>query len=196
MNREIMATFRATTAKPGYLTVDKLEAGLGGWGSFTIGVWVAANVIAKEIQKGKRLKLEVTNEAFTDVDEIAEKAVKKLVECGADSANAALATAALLYWAGVNVQCGIPTPNRKLGAIARMAAKVPSGRVSSIPTDKKNNKLSGFAATLAIYQALDKENLGPYDSSILPLGAGAPLQAILLLERIISFRNLGRNLRG
>jgi hypothetical protein len=73
MEREIMATFRAVTSKPDYLTVDKLDAGLGGWGSFNIGVWAAANVIAKEMQKGKSLKLEASNEAFTDVDEIAKK---------------------------------------------------------------------------------------------------------------------------
>jgi len=172
MEREITATFRAATAKPDYLTTEKFDAMLGGWGVFNLGVWAAANVIAKEIQKGKKLKLEVTNEAYTDVDEIAKKAVKKLMECGADPANAALATAALLYWAGVNVQCGIPCPNRKLGAVTRMAAGIPSGRVSSIPTEKLNNKVSGFAATLAIYQALEKEHLAPYDSKLLPLGIG------------------------
>lgn len=172
MEREIIATFRAATAKPDYLTTEKFDAMLGGWGVFNLGVWAAANVIAKEIQKGKKLKLEVTNEAYTDVDEIAKKAVKKLMECGADPANAALATAALLYWAGVNVQCGIPCPNRKLGAVTRMAAGIPSGRVSSVPTEKLNNKISGYAATHAIYHALDEEHLAPYDSKLLPLGIG------------------------
>lgn len=172
MEREIIATFRAATAKPDYLTTEKFDAMLGGWGVFNLGVWAAANIIAKEMLKGRKLKLEVTNEAYTDVDDIAKKAVRKLMECGADPANAALATAALLYWAGVNVQCGIPCPNRKLGAVTRMAAGIPSGRVSSIPTEKLNNKVSGFAATLAIYQALEKEHLAPYDSRLLPLGIG------------------------
>lgn len=172
MEKEIIATFRAATAKPDFLTTEKFDAMLGGWGVFNLGIWAAANVIAKEIQKGKKLKLEVTNEAYTDVDEIAKKAVMKLMECGADPANASLATAGLLYWAGVNAQCGIPCPNRKLGAVTRMAAGIPSGRVSSIPTEKLNNKVSGFAATLAIYQALEKEHLAPFDSKLLPLGLG------------------------
>ena len=194
MEREIMATFRAATSKPDYLTVDKLDAGLGGWGTFNLGIWAAANVIAKEIQKGKKLKLEVTNEAFTDVDEIAKKAVTKLRECGADPANAALTAATLLYWAGVNVQCGMPCPNRKLGAVTRMAAGIPSGRVSSIPTEKQNNKISGFAATMAIYQALDKEHLAPYDSHSLPLGAGGPLIGHSAIGEDHLFPKLGQKL--
>ncbi|MEE9610721.1 MAG: hypothetical protein V3W19_05685 [Desulfatiglandales bacterium] len=194
MEREIMATFRAATSKPDYLTVDKLDAGLGGWGTFNLGIWAAANVIAKEIQKGKKLKLEATNEAFTDVDEIAKKAVTKLMECGADPANAGLAAATLLYWAGVNVQCGMPCPNRKLGAVTRMAAGIPSGRVSSIPTEKQNNKISGFAATLAIYQALDKEHLAPYDSHFLPLGAGGPLIGHSAIGEDHLFPKLGQKL--
>ncbi|MDP6683438.1 MAG: hypothetical protein QF876_10690 [Desulfobacterales bacterium] len=194
MEREIIATIMAAASKPDYLTVDKLDAGLGGWGAFNIGIWAAANVIAKEIQKGKKLKLEITDEAFTDVDEIAKKAVKKLMQCGADPANAGLAAATLLYWAGVNVQCGMPCPNRKLGAVARMAAGIPSGRVSSIPTEKQNNKISGFAATLAIYQALDKEHLAPYDSEILPLGAGGPIIGHSAIGEDHLFPKLGQKL--
>lgn len=30
MEREVIATFRAATSRPEYLTVDKLDAGLGG----------------------------------------------------------------------------------------------------------------------------------------------------------------------
>lgn len=195
MEREIIATFRAATAKPDYLTTEKFDAMLGGWGVFNLGVWAAANVIAKEIKKGKKLKLEVTNEAYTDVDEIAKKAVRKLMDCGADPANAALATATLLYWAGVNVQCGIPCPNRKLGAVARMAAGVPSGRISSVPTEKLNNKVSGFAATLAIYQALEKEHLAPFDSKLLPLGiGGSPFLGHTAIGEDHLFPKLGQKL--
>ncbi len=195
MEKEIVATFRAATAKPDYLTTEKFDAMLGGWGVFNLGVWAAANVIAKEMQKGRKLKLEVTNEAYTDVDEIAKKAVKKLMECGADPANAALATAALLYWAGVNVQCGIPCPNRKLGAVTRMAAGIPSGRVSSIPTEKLNNKVSGFAATLAIYQALEREHLAPFDSKLLPLGiGGSPFVGHTAIGEDHLFPKLGQKL--
>ncbi len=194
MEREIIATFRAVTSHPEYLTVDKLDAGLGGWGAFNIGVWAAANVIAKEIKKGKHMRLESTDEPHTDVDEIARKAVKTLMACGADPANAALCAAVLLYWSGVNVQCGMPCPNRKLGAVTRMAAGIPSGRVSSIPTEKQNNKISGFAATLAIYQALDQEHLAPYDSRFLPLGAGGPIVGHSAIGEDHLFPKLGQKL--
>lgn len=194
MEKEIIATFRAATAKPDYLTVDKLDAGLGGWGAFNLGIWAASNIIAKEIQKGKKLKLEAIDEAYTEVDEIAKKAVNKLMQCGADPANAALTAALLLYWAGVNVQCGMPCPNRKLGAVTRMAAGIPSGRISSVPTEKQNNKISGFAATLAIYQALDKENLAPYDSNFLPLGAGGPVIGHSAIGEDHLFPKLGQRL--
>lgn len=195
MEREIIATFRAATAKPDYLTTEKFDAMLGGWGVFNLGVWAAADVIAKEIKKGKKLKLEVTNEAYTDVDEIAKKSVKKLMECGADPANAALVSAALLYWAGVNVQCGIPCPNRKLGAVTRMAAGIPSGRVSSMPTEKLNNKVSGYAATHAIYHALEKEHLAPYDSQLLPLGiGGSPFVGHTAIGEDHLFPKLGQKL--
>lgn len=194
MEKEIIATFRAATAKPDYLTVDKLDAGLGGWGAFNLGIWAASNIIAKEIQKGKKLKLEAIDEAYTEVDEIAKKAVNKLMQCGADPANAALTAALLLYWAGVNVQCGMPCPNRKLGAVTRMAAGIPSGRISSVPTEKQNNKISGFAATLAIYQALDRENLAPYDSNFLPLGAGGPVIGHSAIGEDHLFPKLGQRL--
>lgn len=194
MEKEIIAAFRAATAKPEYLTADKLNAGTGGWGAFNLGIWAVSNLIAKEILKGKKMRLEVTDEAFTDVDEIAKKAVNKLIQCGADPANAALSAAALLYWAGVNVQCGMPCPNRKLGAVTRMAAGIPSGRISSVPTEKQNNKISGFAATLAIYQALERENLAPYDSSFLPLGAGGPVVGHSAIGEDHLFPKLGQRL--
>jgi hypothetical protein len=116
------------------------------------------------------------------------------MDCGADPANAALIAATLLYWAGVNVQCGMPCPNRKLGAVTRMAVGIPSGRVSSIPTEKQNNKISGFAATLAIYQALDKEQLAPYKSELLPLGAGGPVIGHSAIGEDHLFPKLGQKL--
>lgn len=174
MEREIIAVFRAITGNPDYRTTEKLEANIGGWGSFNIGVWAAANVLAKEMV-GKKMALETVNTPETDVDDVARKVVRKLVQCGADPANAALVTAILLYWAGVNVSCGIPCPNRKLGAVARMAAGVPPGRVSDLPSEKTNNKISAWPAVSAIYEALQKERIAPYDPNLLPVGlAGSP----------------------
>ncbi|MDH5510363.1 MAG: hypothetical protein OEZ32_08410 [Nitrospinota bacterium] len=194
MDKETVAAFRAATAKPDYLTLENLEAGLGGWGAFTMGVWSAANVIGAEIKKGRNMRMVVDNEPFTDVDDVAKKAVDRLKLLGADPANAALCAATLLYFAGVNVQCGMPCPNRKLGAVTRMAAGIPSGRISSMPTEKQNNKISGFAATLAIYQALDKENLAPFDADFLPLGAGGPMIGHSAIGEDHLFPKLGRTL--
>lgn len=194
MEKELYAVFRAATARPEFLTADRLEAGLGGWGAFNLGVWASANVIAREMQRGRKLKLEITDEAHTETDEVAGRAVRRLKELGADPANAALSAATLLYWAGTNVQCGMPCPNRKLGAVARMAAGIPSGRLSSIPTEKQNNKISGFAATLAIYQALDREQLAPYDSRFLPLGAGGPVIGHSAIGEDHLFPKLGQRL--
>ncbi|MCL6432470.1 MAG: hypothetical protein K6V36_16680, partial [Anaerolineae bacterium] len=192
---EVLAAFRAATAQPDYLTTEKLDSILGGWGVFNLGVWAAANVIAKEIQKGRKLKLEVTDEAFTDVDEIARKSVKVLMDNGADAANAGLVTASLLYWAGVNTQCGIPCPNRKLGAVARMAAGVPAGRVANIPTEKLNNKISGFAAVQAMYDLLSREIAAPYDGILVPVGvAGSPVTGHTRLGEDILFPQLAQKL--
>ncbi len=194
MNKEIIATFRAVTAKPDYLTLENLDPGLGGWGAFNMGIWAACDVIAKEIKKGKRHDMEVGSEQYTELDETAKKAIDMLMRCGADPANAALCTATLLYWSGVGAQCGIPMPNRKLGAVTRMAAQIPSGRISSMPTEKQNNKISGFAATLAIYQAMAEQNLAPYDANFLPLGAGGPVVGHSAIGEDHLFPKLGKKL--
>jgi len=176
MQNKIVAAFRAITMLPENRTTEKLEANLGGFGSFNIVIWATANLIAKEMLKGRQLKLDVANERAIDVDDIARKATKLLMNYGVDASNASLVTAALLYWAGSNVQAGIPNPNRKLGAVTRMAAGAPSGRISTLPTEKLNNKISGFAATLAMYQAMQDEHLAPYNPELLPAGlAGTPV---------------------
>ena len=57
-----------------------------------------------------------------------------------------------------------------------MAAGVPASRVQNIPTEKLNNKISGYAAVRAIYELLDKEVVAPWPGSITPMGvAGSPL---------------------
>lgn len=199
MKKEIAATLVATLARPDFLTTEKLEAVLGGWGQFNVGVWAAANVIGKEIMKGKSLKMTVENVPVLDIDDVAKKAVDVLMRCGADSSNASLVTATLLYWAGASLQVGIPVPNRKLGAVCRLAAGAPAGRVSNIPTEKTNNKISGFAAVSAIYKALDGGIVAPYDGINLPLGvAGSPFlghsalgEDILFPELIQKFTTIG-----
>ncbi|MFZ7131114.1 MAG: hypothetical protein ACOWWR_02030 [Eubacteriales bacterium] len=195
MEKEILASFRAATAQPDYLTTEKLDSVLGGFGTFNLGVWAACNVIGKEIKKGKKINVTVKDEIRTEIDDIAKKTVKVLMDCGADGPNAALVAATLLYWAGSSVTAGIPAPNRKLGAVCRMAAGVPASRVANIPTEKLNNKISGFAAVKAIYEALDNEILSPWPGSIVPMGvAGSPLTGHTRIGEDLLFPELAKKL--
>ncbi|MGB9885580.1 MAG: hypothetical protein ACPLPT_00710 [Moorellales bacterium] len=195
MEREVLAAFRAATAQPDYLTTEKFDAILGGFGVFNLGVWAAANVIAKEKQKGKKINVGVSNEKTTEIDEVARKAVKVLMDCGADASNAALVAATLLYWAGSSVTAGIPAPNRKLGAVCRMAAGAPAGRVANIPTEKLNNKISGFAAVQAMYEAMQREILAPWSGDLTPVGvAGSPVTGHTRVGEDLLFPELAQKL--
>lgn len=195
MQKEVLAAYQASVAQPDYLTTEKLDSVLGGFGTFNLGVWAASNVIAREMQKNKRINVNVNNEKTTEIDELAKKAVKVLMDCGADGANAALVTATLLYWAGSSVTAGIPAPNRKLGAVCRMAAGVPASRVMNIPTEKLNNKISGYAAVRAIYDAMDKEILAPWPGDLTPFGvAGSPLTGHTRVGEDILFPQLAKKI--
>jgi hypothetical protein len=195
MEKEILAAFRAATAEPEYLTTEKFEAILGGFGAFNLGVWAAANVVAKEIKKGKKINVGVSNERHTEMDDIAKKVVNMLMSCGADASNASLLAATLLYWAGSGVTAGIPAPNRKLGAVCRIAAGAPAGRILNIPTEKLNNKISGFAAVRAMYEAMDKEILAPWKGEITPIGvAGSPVTGHTRVGEDILFPELAQKL--
>lgn len=195
MQKEVLAAFRAATAEPDYLTTEKFDAMLGGFGVFNLGVWAAANVVAKEMKKGKKINVGVSNEVRTEMDDIAKKVINVLMACGADASNASLVAATLLYWAGSSVTAGIPAPNRKLGAVCRMAAGAPAGRVSNIPTEKLNNKISGFAAVRAMYEAMDKEVLSPWKGEITPVGvAGSPVTGHTRVGEDILFPELAQKL--
>lgn len=195
MNKELLAAFRAATTKPEYLTTEKFEAILGGFGAFNLGVWAASNVVAKEMQKGKKINVGVSNERHTEIEDIAKKVVNMLMACGADASNASLVAATLLYWAGSSVTAGIPAPNRKLGAVCRIAAGAPAGRISTLPTEKLNNKISGFAAVRAMYEAMDKEILAPWKGEITPTGvAGSPVTGHTRVGEDILFPELAKKL--
>jgi hypothetical protein len=46
----------------------------------------------------------------------------------------------MCYFAGSNAQAGVPAGNRKLGAMARIIAKVDRCGVLAIPTPKSSNR--------------------------------------------------------
>ncbi|RJP35019.1 MAG: hypothetical protein C4536_01680 [Actinobacteria bacterium] len=176
MEKEIMAAARAIDMLPEHRTTEKLEANLGGFGSFNIAIFAAANAIAEEMKKPRSLAVDVEDARVVEIERVAKKSIDVLRLYGADASNAALVTAAMLYWAGAAASAGLPTPNRKLGGLCRMAADAPASRMASRPTEKLNNKISGFAATLAVYQAMMEEHLAPYDPNLLPPGlAGSPV---------------------
>jgi hypothetical protein len=176
MEKEIWAAARAIDMLPEHRTTEKLEANLGGFGSFNLAIFTASNVIGKALKKPKSLVVDVEDARKVEIDDVAKKTCDVLKLYGADASNSATVTAAMLYWAGAAASAGLPTPNRKLGAICRMAAGAEASRIANRPTEKLNNKISGFAATLAIYQAMMDEHLAPFDPNLLPPGlAGSPV---------------------
>lgn len=103
------------------------------------------------------------------------KLIATAQDTGADGANAALLSAVMLYIMGSPSQVGVPSGNRKLGATARMIAKVDRCGVAAIPTAKMNNKISGFAAVQAVYQAMQDGKLSPVSGRAIPRNVEGPL---------------------
>jgi hypothetical protein len=168
----ISAAELATASDPANMTADRVIALTGGHGMVTMSVYTAANAIAEEVLRGADIGLRNDNVRDLPVETVLGKAIGAAKLAGADGANAALVAACCLYLAGTKAQVGIPAGNRKLGATARMLAGVDRGGVAIIPTAKMNNKISGFPAVQAIYQAMAEGRLSPVDGRRLPLFVG------------------------
>lgn len=170
----LLAAITGANANPNWLTSDMVDALLGGHGMLNIAVINIADVLAGELRRGADTKLRFANAASQPVDEVLAKAIKAAIGAGAAPANAALLAAVMMYLTGTKAQVGIPAGNRKLGASARLIAGVDRCGVAAIPTSKKNNKVSGFAAVMAIHQAMMEGRLSPvsgYDLAV----SGGPL---------------------
>jgi len=137
-----------------------------------IPVIAVCNVLAVELRRGVSPAVKFANEVHQPIDDLMVKAVQAAKDGGADGANAALISAALLYLAGAQAQVGIPAGNRKLGATARMVAGVDRSGLAAVPTAKLNNKVSAFAAVMAVYQAMMKGELSPVQGRDVPMGVG------------------------
>ena len=189
--RAIVAAIAGASANVDWLTNDRIEALTGGHGMLNLPVIAITDALAVELLRGADLQVKFANVAHQPIDDLLAKAIAAARSAGADSANAALLSAALLYLAGASAQVGIPAGNRKLGATARMIAGADRCGVAAIPTGKKNNKISGFPAVSAIYQAMTAGRLGPVDGRMVP--AGGPIYGHSTLGEDIVFPAMAEN---
>jgi len=172
----ILAAVSGANANPNWLTSDRVEALTGGHGMLNIPVISVCNVLSTELRRGVSPEVKFANEVHQPIDDLVKKAIQAARDGGADGANAALISAVLLYLAGANAQVGIPAGNRKLGATARMIAGVDRSGLAAVPTAKLNNKVSAFAAVMAVYQAMMDGKLSPVQGRDIPaMVGGGPL---------------------
>lgn len=173
MGNIITATVAACSADVNLMSNDRLEALSKGHGMLNMAVFGVADVIIEAIDSGRDIRVRNTDAKTIPLDDVIKKAVDAAKTAGADGANAGLITAVMLYLAGSGVQAGIPVGNRKLGAMARMAAGADRCGVAAMPSPKFGNKVSGFPAVQAIYEAMCAGRLTEVDGNNLPPGVGA-----------------------
>jgi hypothetical protein len=193
LNKAILAAMAAASSDVNLMSNDRLEALTSGHGMLNLAVFGIANVIVEEVGRGADIALRFANEKTLQLDDVLAKTIAAAKQAGADSANAALLSALLLYFAGSGVQIGIPVGNRKIGAMARMAAGVDRCGVAAMPTPKWGNKVSGFPAVQAIYQAMTAGQLTEVDGRKLPQGVGAFFIGHSSLGEEIAFPQICRN---
>ena len=197
LSRMIDAVLKACLHDPSLMTGDSINALAAGHGMLNVSAFCAANAIAAEILEGADLKLKALNQVEIELDKVVEAGVKAAVQFGADPSNAALLVASLCYIAGSNVRAGVPSGNRKLGAMARMKAGAQKGAVAIMPTPKANNKVSGFAAVHEIYHQMMDGKLTQIDGRDIPPGiTGTPLCGHSTLGEDIIFPEVAENAAG
>lgn len=185
MNREVVAAVMAASSDLNLMTLDRIEACTKGHGSLNMAVLGITNVVAEELQRGADIAVKFSDSVEIPLDSVLSRAIAAAREAGADSANAALLSAAVLWMAGSNAQAGVPAGSRKLGGMARILAGADRCGVAALPSIKRGNKVSGFAAVQAIYQALAAGKLTRIQGSRMPRGLGPVFGHGALGEEIV-----------
>jgi len=173
VNTRVLVAVMAASADADLLSADRVEALTGGHGMVNLAVWGITNVIVDELVQHRDISLSFSNTRRLPVDDVIAKCVAAAREAGAETGNAALLTAAMLYLAGTQAHAGVPVGNRKLGALCRMASGGQRCGVAMIPTAKWGNKASGFPAVKAIYDAMVEGELTEVDGRAIPAGVTA-----------------------
>jgi predicted RNA binding protein with dsRBD fold (UPF0201 family) len=193
-DKVLVAAVSAATSNVNLLTNDRIQALTGGHGMLNLAAIAAANCIAEEVMRGADIKVRFANVHSQPVDQILKNAIEAAMAFGADAGNAALLSATLLYLMGTQAQVGVPSGNRKLGAMARIIAKVDRCGVAAVPTGKMNNKISGFPAVQAVYQAIMNGELSPISGADVPQNVGGgPLMGHSALGEDIVFPAMATN---
>jgi hypothetical protein len=169
MENELIAAYQAVTFKPDWLTNDKLEAAMKGHGVLVMPAISVGNSIAADLKRGLDIKIDDSAFKDIDLDIIVDRAVKAAKDAGASPENAALIVAATLLLTGSGARAGMPMANRKIGAMARIAAGASRTSAMALQTAKFTNRLTAFPAYQAIYKAIEEGRATSVDGMKIPL---------------------------